>query len=111
MFERELAMAMGVQSSGAATAATSMSSRGHKVLNARLRAAPSDDDELDVRKSRSNKLTFKVVTKRGGRDDKSKRTVQIPVSSSLVERVAMKKQAEAEEKAALKRIVLASSNM
>ena len=107
LFERELAMAMGAQSSSAATAAASISSGGPKVLNARLR----DDVDADEDMLRPNKLTFKVVTKRGGRDDKSKRTVQIPVSSSLVERVAKKKQAEAEEKAALKRIVLASSNM
>ena len=107
LFERELAMAMGAQSSGVANAAASMSSGGTKVLNARLMAIPGDEEDADEQPS--NKLAFKVVTKRGGRDDKSKRTVQIPVSSSLVERVAKKKQAEAEEKAALKRIVLASN--
>ncbi len=109
LFERELAMAMGAQSSSAANAAASMSSGVAKVHYASLRTIPGDADDADEQPSSSSKLAFKVVTKRGGRDDKSKRTVQIPVSSSLVQRVAKKKQADAEEKAALKRIVLASN--
>ena len=103
LFERELAMAMGGPPSNVAAAS---SDGGPKIL-----AAPPGVSRRDSKDGRTSHLAFKVVTKRGGRDDKSKRTVHIPVSSSLVERVAKKKEAEAEEKAALKRMVLASSNL
>ena len=109
MFDRELAVAMGVHGGNVSSSGTSISTGRPKALAARPARVDNDDDDGQV--SRPNKLAFKVMTKRGGRDDKSKRTVHIPVSSSLVEQVAKKKKAEAEEKAALKRMVLASSNL
>jgi regulator of nonsense transcripts 2 len=89
MFERELALALGVP-------VNSNAAQGQTAC-----VGPSDPQTHPHRK-----LAFKIMTKRGGRDDKSKNTVHIPVSSSIIERGAKKKQAEADEKAALKRIVL-----
>ena len=102
LFERELAMALGAP----VTAAASASARRSLAPPGISRRGTDDADD-----GRTSRLAFKVVTKRGGREDKSKRVVHIPVSDSLVERVAKKKEAEAEEKAALKRIVLASSDL
>jgi len=102
LFERELAMALGAPVTAAASAGARRSLAPPGISR---RGTDNADD------GRTSRLAFKVVTKRGGREDKSKRVVHIPVSDSLVERVAKKKEAEAEEKAALKRIVLASSDL
>jgi regulator of nonsense transcripts 2 len=84
-FERELALAMGFNSSQTSNQ-TSVDQSNNAI---------------------SKKLSFKVMTKRGGRDGRSK-LVHIPVSSGVAQRLQENKEAEAAEKAALKRLVLAS---
>lgn len=91
-FERELAMAMGTINQAEA-------SRNHVHKHAGDKDASSHHD--------SHKMPFKIMMKKGGRDDKSK-SVHIPVSSSVAHRLEQNKEAAVAEKAALKRMVLAS---
>lgn len=89
-FERELALAMGTTNL-AETSRTHVHKHSNQTQNT----------------EESHRMSFKIMVKKGGRDDKSK-DVHIPVSSGVVLRLEQKKEAAAAEKAALKRMVLAS---
>lgn len=89
-FERELALAMG-------TTNLAEASRSHVHKHANQTHTSGE----------SHRMSFKIMMKKGGRDDKSK-DVHIPVSSGVVHRLKQNKEAAAAEKAALKRMVLAS---
>lgn len=89
-FERELALAMGTVSQPEA-------SRKH------IHKHISDFSP----QQESHRISFNIMMKRGGRDDTS-RSVHIPVSSDIAYRIEQNKEAAAAEKAALKRMVLAS---
>lgn len=89
-FERELALAMGT---------SNQADTSRSITHKHAQDATVEEDTL--------KVSFRVMTKKGGRDDRSK-SVHIPVSSGVANRLEQNKEAAAAEKAALKRMVLAS---
>lgn len=90
-FERELALALGTNHD--------MTTTSHTMTEPKVTSAVGDEG--------SQKLSFKVMTKKSGKREKSK-MVQIPVTQGVAQRLKENKEAEAAEKAALKRMVLAS---
>eukprot|EP00889_Picochlorum_renovo_P004765 jgi/Picre1/31795/NNA_007144.t1 len=90
-FERELALALGTNQD--------LASSNHTMTEPKIKSAIGDEG--------SQKLSFKVMTKKSGKKEKSK-MVQIPVTRGVAQRLKENKEAEAAEKAALKRMVLAS---
>lgn len=96
-FERELAMAFGSSSVGAVqpTGITPFDLNSSKIVG---RKPPVNSETLSLR----------VMTKKGGRDEKS-RSVKIAVPTGVAEKIRKKKEAEAAEKAALKRMVLSTN--